>query len=149
MTKWIVRGIAIILIFVFAFTGFVYVSNYEDAGEILAVDTLRCLYEYNKISEVYQRNSQLKRNCSEQVYEQVSPDNSGHYEGILARTKNYPTKVRVVLTRPSMVVFALENPNVYPEDLWCFEYQVQGVKLTHVREYKFVSMRQDGKGGFF
>lgn len=149
MMKWVARGICLVLIVFCAVAGFYYTTMYHGAVDNTGVAMVRLLYEYDSIQDVYGRETEIKSRCSSDVWEEISFDNSSHFDGTWGRTKNLPSRVRVILTRPGMVVYALENDFVDPRHLWCFEYELSDGVFISVREYQLVALRNSEEGGFF
>ena len=150
MTKWILRGVSILVIVVCIVWGSFMVITYSDKEDSDAgVAMVRLLYEYDQIQDVYDRQDQIRSQCSPEVWSELSSANDAHWNGTYERTQNAETKVRIVMTRPGLVIYALENEFVYPAYLWCFEYEVDHGLFTSVREYKLVGMRESKDGGFF
>lgn len=147
--KWVIRGVSLCLIVICVFWGFYLVNHYNGGFEDGGIAMVRLLYEYDSIQDVYDRQDAIRSRCSDEVWSELSAENKSHWDGTWERSKNLPTKVRVVLSRPGYVVYALENEFVYPSYLWCFEYTIERGIFTSVREYKLVGMRESKDGGFF
>ena len=139
--KWTIRGLSIAIIVVCAVWGFYLVGMYQGVSDDSGVAMLRLLYEYDNIQDIYDRSDEIRARCSEDVWSTLSPDNEAHWKGTWERTKNAPTKVRVVMERPGLIIYALDNEFVYPSYLWCFEYTIERGVFTDVREYKLVGSR--------
>lgn len=131
--------------------GYISVNTFQSSTAVddIGISMVRLLYEYESITDVYAREDQIKSLCSPEVWETINFDNTAHFAGTWDRTRNIPTVVRVVFTRPGLVVYALENDFVVPKDLWCFEYRIENGVFSEVREYQLVSMRRDKEGGLF
>lgn len=144
-----VVAVCIVLIVATVLRGVYLVNHYTGGNDNVGVAMVRELYEYDTITDVYAREATLKSKCTREVWEQISWDNEAHWDGTWNRTKNAPTKVRVVLSRPGLVVYALENDWVPRSSLWCFEYEVEHGLFTQIREYKLISIKESKDGGFF
>lgn len=147
MVKHVIRAVSIVVILVCTFVG-VYMVSFHNGGPSKAgVEFLRLLYEYDNYSEIETRQSWIKALCTEDVYDEVCLYNESHWQGTYQRTSPLPAKVRVVLTRPGLIIYALDNAYVYPTELWCFEYKISKGLFSEVREYKLANLRTDKGGG--
>lgn len=147
--KWVIRGLSLTLIVICAVWGFYLVQMYHETYDDRGVAFLRMLYEYESIEDIYSRSKEIQSRCSDDVWEELDPSNEAHWKGTWERTKNAPTKVRVVMERPGMIIYALDNEFVYPQYLWCFEYTIERGVFTSVREYQIVGKKSSEDGGFF
>lgn len=147
MVKHVVRAVSVVIILVCTFVGAYMMSFYNGDTSKAGVEFLRLLYEYNSFSEIEERQGWIKSLCTPEVYEELSVDNDSHWQGTYRRTSPLPTKVRVVLTRPGLIIYALDNAYIYPTELWCFEYEITKGLFSEVREYKLANLRTDEKGG--
>ncbi len=147
--KQFIRIVSIVIIVLCIFIGAYTVYFYSTDNSDLGVRMVCLLYEYEDFNELDARQEQIESLCTQDVFEQLSLNNSDHFKGTYGRTQNFPTSVKVVFLRPGLVVYALDNYLVYPSDLWCFEYTITGGKFSEVREYKLVGKVTDDKGGLF
>lgn len=147
LVKYILRGLSLAIILVCAIWGFYLVTSFEGSNEAVGIAMLRMLYEYGEIQDVYDREKQIQSQCSESVWDWISFWNDEHWSGTWSRTRNLPSKVRVVFTRPGLIIYALENDFVYPTYLWCFEYKLERGVFTEIREYQLVGNRRSEDGG--
>lgn len=149
--KVFLRCFAALIMVVSIILGYISVNTFQSSTAVddIGISMVRLLYEYESITDVYAREDQIKSLCSPEVWETINFDNTAHFAGTWDRTRNIPTVVRVVFTRPGLVVYALENDFVVPKDLWCFEYRIENGVFSEVREYQLVSMRRDKEGGLF
>ncbi len=149
ISKWVVRGGCATVIVVCIVVGFFNVNFYGKHDEETGIALLRLLYEYESIDQVYERTDKIRNICSEDVWSLISPDNEEHFSATWGRIGNFPTKVRVVSTRPGIIVYALDNEFIQPKDLWCFEYRIEHGVFSDVREYKMAALRENKEGGLF
>lgn len=149
--KVFLRCFAAFIMVISIILGYISVNTFQSSTAIddIGISMVRLLYEYESITDVYNREGQIKSLCSPDVWETINFDNTAHFAGTWDRTRNIPTVVRVVFTRPGLVVYALENDFVVPRDLWCFEYRIENGVFSEVREYQLASMRRDKEGGLF
>lgn len=135
----IVRGICFAIIILCAITGFLFVHTYNEAEIDVGVNLLRELYEYDRLQELYTREKSIRSKCTEEVWSQIGFNiNEKHYDKTWGKTRDTTTKVRVVWTKPGIVIYYLENPYTFPEDLKCFEYTYSNGKFISVRETNLV-----------
>ena len=149
MTKWLIRVAAIGIILISTVRGLYLVNTYSGGNESIGVAMLRLMYEYDSIEDVYDREDEIRSRCTDEVWKQINFDNQGHWDGAWERTKNAPTRIRVLRTYPGLIVYAIESEFVHPAYLWCFEYTLDHGKFSSIREYQIVGLRESTDGGFF
>lgn len=149
IVKWFLRGACILIIVTCSVLGFYLVTDYQHSAEDVGVMMVRLLYEYDEISDVYSRSDSVRKLCTEDIWDELSPNNQAHFEGTWGRTGNAPVKVRIVWSRPGVVVYALESSMSKTVELHSFVYELDGGLFSYVREYSLVSVKKDAGGGLF
>lgn len=149
MIKTVVRTVSCVIIVVCAILGAYTVAFYSTDNDDLGIRMVCLLYEYDSTDEIAGRDETIASLCTPEVYNQLSPDNSEHFEATYGRIGNYETQVKIVFTRPGLIVYALDSAVTYPTDLWVFEYRIKDGLFSSVQEYKLVGTRTDSGGGLF
>lgn len=147
MMRNIIRGVCIVVIVVCTLLGSYMVFMHQDEDTLFGVQMVMLLYDYDKYEEVQGRQERIAALCSQEAFDLLGCHNEQHWSASYRRIGNYPCRVRIVFTRPGLVIYSLDTAQIYSTDLWCFTYELQGGQFTNVREYNLAGTWSDSKGG--
>lgn len=147
MMRNIIRGVCVIVIVICTLLGSYMVFMHQDENTLFGIQMVMLLYDYDKYEEVQGRQEQIVALCSPTAFDALGCHNEERWPEIYGRIGNYPCRVRIVFTRPGLVIYSLDTAQIYSADLWCFTYEIQGGQFTNVREYKLAGTWSDSKGG--
>jgi hypothetical protein len=102
--------------------------------ELLGLDLVRCLYEYDALEEFGTNAVRLKDFVSEEVFDRLSSDNSDRVLSVYLKFNAKPCQVNVIDSTQNYVVYSLISSVIEPERVFAMFFDVDGGKVIDVRE---------------
>jgi hypothetical protein len=100
----------------------------------LGVRTLRSLYEFENLTQFDENVDLFETLVTPHVFHLMSADNSDRILRVYLKFNGRPSYVDIIETGPNYVIYSLVCAAIERERLFLFIYEVEGGKVTAIRE---------------
>ena len=136
------------LIFFCVFLGF-FLIGIGSVKHTLGYDLVMRMYNFEDISVIDSRITSIRDLVTEEVWEQIDPYNEFRTINTYYKFQAESSNVQVIYEREGFIVYKIKNnQNIESDQLWCMYYEIDGGKISELREYKFVGTSEGVNGGF-
>ncbi len=122
--------VIMILVICFLF----YRNTILKSNEKLGIQTLRALYEFNSLDEFEENMRKFEDYVSEDVFQQMTIDNSDRVLGVYLKLKGNSCAVDIVDSTSDYIVYHLISDSIEKERLFLFCYKVSNKKIIDIKE---------------
>lgn len=120
------------LIAIVGIVGIIHVNKVD--SKTLGEQAVMLLYDFGTAEQLNKQMTELKAITTDDVFNQLSIDNSGRTLNTYLKFKNKPVTVNIIKSTSTYVLYSLETESISPERLFLFLFSVRGEKIDEVRE---------------
>lgn len=110
------------------------IHNNKADSKVLGERAVMLLYDFGTVEQLNKQMTELKAITTDDVFNQLSIDNSGRTLNTYLKFKNKPVTVNIIKSTSTYVLYSLETESISPERLFLFLFSVRGGKIDGVRE---------------
>lgn len=110
-------------------------NNENRSVGVLVVNTL---YSYTSPQELDHNMVDLKKLCSEPVYNQLTIDNEERTLNTYLKFKGEPVAVHIIKEQEGVIIYNLETRYISAERQFAFVYKTNRGKISEVTEYEVI-----------
>lgn len=139
----------LIVILIIAVITVIILLVYSDEGnrqfkENVGVQAVRYLYQFDNLTQLNANSSKLKNITTDDVYEQLTIDNTDRCLNTYLKFKGVKTGVNIIKATDTYVLYSLDNENISSNRIFMFTYSVNNKgKIEYVREMECIDFITD------
>lgn len=132
--KYLKMIISFVVIMILVICFLFYRNTILKSTEKLGIQTLRALYEFNSLDEFEENMRKFEDYVSEDVFQQMTIDNSDRVLGVYLKLKGNSCAVDIVDSTSDYIVYHLISDSIEKERLFLFCYKVSNKKIIDIKE---------------
>lgn len=132
--KYLKMIISFVVIMILVICFLFYRNTILKSNEKLGIQTLRALYEFNSLDEFEENMGKFEDYVSEDVFQQMTIDNSDRVLGVYLKLKGNSCAVDIVDSTSDYIVYHLISDSIEKERLFLFCYKVSNKKIIDIKE---------------
>lgn len=132
--KYLKMIISFVVIMILVICFLFYRNTILKSNEKLGIQTLRALYEFNSLDEFEENMRKFEDYVSEDVFQQMTIDNSDRVLGVYLKLKGNFCAVDIVDSTSDYIVYHLISDSIEKERLFLFCYKVSNKKIIDIKE---------------
>ncbi len=132
--KYLKMIISFVVIMILVICFLFYRNTILKSNEKLGIQTLRALYEFNSLDEFEENMRKFEDYVSEDVFQQMTIDNSDRVLGVYLKLKGNSCAVDIVDSTSDYIVYHLISDSIEKERLFLFCYKVSNKKIIDIKE---------------
>ena len=130
--KYLKMIISFVVIMILVICFLFYRNTILKSNEKLGIQTLRALYEFNSLDEFEENMRKFEDYVSEDVFQQMTIDNSDRVLGVYLKLKGNSCAVDIVDSTSDYIVYHLISDSIEKERLFLFCYKVSNKKIIDI-----------------
>ncbi len=132
--KYLKMIISFVVIMILVICFLFYRNTILKSNEKLGIQTLRALYEFNSLDEFEENMRKFEDYVSEDVFQQMTIDNSDRVLGVYLKLKGNSCAVNIVDSTSDYIVYHLISDSIERDRLFLFCYKVSNKKIIDIKE---------------
>ncbi len=132
--KYLKMIISFVVIMTLVICFLFYRNTILKSNEKLGIQALRALYEFNSLDEFEENMRKFEDYVSEDVFQQMTIDNSDRVLGVYLKLRGNSCAVDIVDSTSDYIVYHLISDSIEKERLFLFCYKVSNKKIIDIKE---------------
>lgn len=116
-----------------------YTDKLSKTEENLGIQALLALYEFDTVDRLEDNLKKFRHYVSEDVFQQMTIDNSDRVLGVYLKLKGNPCVVDIVESTPNYIIYRLISDSIEEQRLFLFCYEIKNNKIVEIKEAEIFS----------